>query len=584
MLLPHGYIDVIQFRLGMLNHQSQNQTLRYLFCFIAPCREGRMDAARFRQHKAAEAHHLTQSACALLRQHPRAGTAPPEVLANLLATLRDLLTCIAILLSLESIRAAESDIYTILAGTLQQVVDNHAAPSAVAAEEFQRDASPAQTSTAAPLIPAAPSSQSEAASSSPSEPLIQPLHTTLRWADIHGCEEAITALQQATLLPKRFPQFFTGVRRPWRRLLLFGPPGTGKTLLASATAGELDVPFLSVSAADLLSKWVGETEKHVRRAFQQAAAYTSCVFFLDEIDGLCSTRGVHGETEVARRLKTEFLLHLQALPPSVLLMAATNLPWEMDSAIRRRFERFVYVGLPDDVARRSLIASQLEGIDHKLSTEDIGWVVRATRHYSASDVVQVMSHAMAAPMQRLTKATALRIATYEDLVQHGRLAARPAVTFQKGRAPLVGHPNPLTASLSTEGAASDGSSASRSPTAAAFISPTRHRLNRVVLKRKRSPPSEPRASSCRRRSESAVSSQSALPLEEENMLTYYVPCEGNHPGALPWLRPSQPPAGRLLLPQVCMGDVQEACRLFVPSVSQAELDRFHQWRLQGTRT
>ncbi|XP_050340531.1 vacuolar protein sorting-associated protein 4A-like [Bactrocera neohumeralis] len=186
----------------------------------------------------------------------------------------------------------------------------------------------------------------------------RPLDTLLRWSDIQGCDDAIVALKQAVLLPRLYPWLFavgssssssgtSSNRTPWQRILLYGPPGTGKTLLAHATAGELSgCPFISVSSADVLSKWVGESEKHVKAAFAQAARYERCLLFLDEVDAMCASRGSQGETEVARRLKTEFLFHLQALPRTVTVIAATNLPWELDAAIMRRFDAFVYVGLP----------------------------------------------------------------------------------------------------------------------------------------------------------------------------------------------------------------------------------------------
>jgi vacuolar protein-sorting-associated protein 4 len=219
------------------------------------------------------------------------------------------------------------------------------------------------------------------------------------WKDIYGCAEAILALRQATTLPARYPALFTGPRRPWRRLLLYGPPGTGKTQLAAATAAEFSAVFLSVSAADLLSKWVGESEKQVRHAFTQAAAAgPRCVLFFDEVDALCNARGGHGESEVARRLKTEFLVHLQNTAASVLVLAATNLPWELDAAIVRRFDRLVHVGLPSRHDKVQFAHDELRGVAHVVTDAQLSDVVARTEGFSLVDMRRLVSYAVMAPV------------------------------------------------------------------------------------------------------------------------------------------------------------------------------------------
>mmetsp|Transcript_40767 Transcript_40767/g.161548 ORF Transcript_40767/g.161548 Transcript_40767/m.161548 type:complete len:324 (-) Transcript_40767:710-1681(-) len=175
----------------------------------------------------------------------------------------------------------------------------------------------------------------------------------VKWDDVAGLEGAKDALKEAVILPLKYPKLFTGKREPWKGILMYGPPGTGKSFLAKAIATEADSEFFSVSSADLVSKWQGESEKLVRELFKMARENTPSIIFIDEIDSLASSRS-DSESESARRIKTEFLVQMQGVGKSqtgVLVLGATNIPWGLDSAIRRRFERRIYIPLPDVKAR-----------------------------------------------------------------------------------------------------------------------------------------------------------------------------------------------------------------------------------------
>lgn len=199
-------------------------------------------------------------------------------------------------------------------------------------------------------------------------------------------------------------------------LLLYGPPGTGKTLLARATATELDAPFFSIKAADIMSKWVGEAEKNVAALFAAARSHERAVVFIDEIEALVPVRAGNGSTVMAR-VVPQFLAEIQGFHQhagSLLVMGATNEPWAIDPAMLRpgRFDVHIHVGLPDATARRAQLARLLENrplamdVDSDrlaelaagLSGADIaGFVQRAAREGFAASldgVIQPLSQSL----------------------------------------------------------------------------------------------------------------------------------------------------------------------------------------------
>jgi ATP-dependent 26S proteasome regulatory subunit len=218
----------------------------------------------------------------------------------------------------------------------------------------------------------------------------------VHWDDVAGLDIAKNALKEAVVYPFLRPDLFMGLREPARGMLLFGPPGTGKTMLARAVATESRSTFFSISASSLTSKYLGESEKLVRALFSLAKALAPSIIFVDEIDSLLSSRSGSGEHEATRRIKTEFLIQWSDLQRAaagreqsekekergdasrVLVLAATNLPWAIDEAARRRFVRRQYIPLPEDETRAVQLRTLLGHQKHSLRPEDIDKLVALT--------------------------------------------------------------------------------------------------------------------------------------------------------------------------------------------------------------
>lgn len=218
----------------------------------------------------------------------------------------------------------------------------------------------------------------------------------VHWSDVAGLEVAKKALKEAVVYPFLRPDLFMGLREPARGMLLFGPPGTGKTMLARAVATESRSTFFAISASSLTSKWLGESEKLVRALFSLAKALAPSIIFVDEIDSLLSSRGGSSEHESTRRIKTEFLIQWSDLQRAaagskqsekekaegdasrVLVLAATNMPWAIDEAARRRFVRRQYIPLPEAPVRGEQLRTLLGHQKHNLNKKDIAVLVELT--------------------------------------------------------------------------------------------------------------------------------------------------------------------------------------------------------------
>lgn len=233
-----------------------------------------------------------------------------------------------------------------------------------------------------------------------------------RWTDVAGLHHVKQALVDAVIVPAKLPHMFGNGhgRQSERGILLFGPPGTGKTLIASALAGESGRTFFSVSTADIMDKYVGESAKRLRNVFEEARAHRPSIIFIDEIEALCGARDSSSSTsEANQQVVSEFLRQLDGIASSmddILLLGATNLPETLDAAMRRRFTQRVYVSLPDQSTRRRIFQTSLRNVPHTIGDADLDALADATDGYSAADIVRgVVARALQYTLHMVTEAT-----------------------------------------------------------------------------------------------------------------------------------------------------------------------------------
>ncbi len=241
------------------------------------------------------------------------------------------------------------------------------------------------------------------------------MNPNVSFDDIAELETAKRALTEAVVLPLLMPDFFVGLRRPWKGVLLYGPPGTGKTLLAKALATQGKTTFFNVSPTTFASKWKGESEKLVRILFEMARFYAPSTIFIDEVDSV-GTKRHDGEHEASKKLLAEMLVQMDGIsetnsgvngqfdnennkPKFVMVLGATNMPWDLDDALRRRFEKRIYIPLPNSVGRREMFRINFKGIN--LSDDvDIETLVKKTEGYSGHDISSVCREASLMNMRR----------------------------------------------------------------------------------------------------------------------------------------------------------------------------------------
>ncbi len=252
----------------------------------------------------------------------------------------------------------------------------------------------------------------------------------VRWDDVAGLEDVKAVIRKRVVYPFQNPT----VTKKYRKrigggVLLYGPPGTGKTMIARAIANEVGATFFSVRCSDIISKWVGEAERNLKELFATARSRPRSVVFMDETEALVPRRG--GNSTVMNRVIAEFLGQMdgiQGRDQGILLLGATNRPWDMDEAALRpgRFSELIYVPLPDFAARRQIMALSLDGIP-LAEDVDLDEIARQTEGYSGADLADgVCEEAKDGPYEREIASGILQRLEASDL-ERAIAKVRPSV-------------------------------------------------------------------------------------------------------------------------------------------------------------
>ncbi len=215
----------------------------------------------------------------------------------------------------------------------------------------------------------------------------------MRFSDVGGMEKIKKEISLKIIQPLQNPDLYKAFgKKAGGGILLYGPPGCGKTYLAKATAGEIDAKFINIGLHDILDMWMGNSEKNLHAVFQQARENAPCVLFFDEVDALGASRSDLKQSSM-RHVINQFLAEMDGVQHNnegVLILAATNAPWSIDSAFRRpgRFDRVVFVSPPDEIGRQEIIKQHLK--NKPADNIDIQAISKITPEYSGADIKAII--------------------------------------------------------------------------------------------------------------------------------------------------------------------------------------------------
>jgi ATP-dependent 26S proteasome regulatory subunit len=250
-----------------------------------------------------------------------------------------------------------------------------------------------------------------------------PTRERIGFADIAGLDDLKRTVRLQIIEPFLKPGMFAKFKkRAGGGVLLYGPPGCGKTMIARAVATECQAEFMSIGIADVLSMWIGESERNLASLFDKARHSRPCVLFFDEIDALAYSRS-KAQSEHTRQVVNEFLAQLDGFGADnqgVLILAATNMPWDVDSAMKRpgRFSRSVFVPPPDAEARARIVELKLTGVPHEhIDSRAIGAL---TAHFSGADIEGLVELSKDFVLEEYVSQNSERPIRQEDLLRATR--------------------------------------------------------------------------------------------------------------------------------------------------------------------
>lgn len=261
-------------------------------------------------------------------------------------------------------------------------------------------------------------------------------------ADVAGLAEVKQHLNSTFLQPLRHPEMAAAFgQKPGGSLLMYGPPGCGKTFIAKAIAGDLGASFIHVTLADLLGRYIGDSERAVQSIFHDARAASPCVIFFDEFDALGGRRSSGGGgSQSMRMVVTQLLEELDGVTSEndgVYFLAATNRPWDIDSALRRpgRIDKTVLVLPPDAVARAAILQGVLDG--KPADGVDVVAVAAATEGFSGADIAQVAKVALQQAMTASMSSGTLVPVTTESLLESVKTLTPSTISWFDQIAPVI---------------------------------------------------------------------------------------------------------------------------------------------------
>ncbi|BAU14337.1 cell division protein [Leptolyngbya sp. NIES-3755] len=240
----------------------------------------------------------------------------------------------------------------------------------------------------------------------------------LTFADVGGMEELKEQIRLKIIYPLANAELFKAYGKAiGGGILMYGPPGCGKTHIARATAGEIQANFIAVGLNDVLDMWIGSSERNLHELFDQARRNSPCVLFFDEADGLAASRSDFRQSD-SRKVINQFLMELDGVEYSnegVLILAATNTPWHLDSAFRRpgRFDRILFVPPPDQSARSAILRLLCKG--KPVSDIDFDFIAKKTKDFSGADLKAVLDVAVERKLQEAMKTGRPQPLTTKDL-------------------------------------------------------------------------------------------------------------------------------------------------------------------------
>lgn len=238
----------------------------------------------------------------------------------------------------------------------------------------------------------------------------------IHFSDVAGLEDVKKAIKIRMINPYLHPDKYKLYnKKTGGGVLLYGPPGTGKTMIAKAIACEVGAKFYSVKGSDIVSKWVGESEKNINALFEEANKQDRAIIFIDEMDSLLGKRGV--DTHNDKRVN-EFLQQMDGFSgknPNLLLLGATNRPWDIDSAVLRsgRFSQKIYIPLPDAKARKFMIEKSMKNVPVSKDF-DIDKIVAKTEMFSGADIDELCDRAKDEPLLKAIEEDRVILITNAD--------------------------------------------------------------------------------------------------------------------------------------------------------------------------